>query len=294
MAKKFKNFMPKSAVQICIDLCESDLHGDWRTREKVRSELFAQLCRLAKRYHTRALWYGNDSVCQPDKFLFVKNGRQYLFHIDGIRYDGVNANCIDDRRYFGTDIFTTRNTLNECSKGMAFVSTGAKTCFVSGIGTCTDTNIIIPPVHNGEKVTGIGCYAFFDCTDLTSVTIPDSVTGIGDFAFSGCYGLKSVTIPDSVTEIGDFVFSACTGLQDITIGNGVTSIGWGTFSMCHSLVSITIPDSVTSIGDSAFDDCRSLVSITIPDSVASISDSAFRRCDSLKNITMGNGISLEF
>ena len=193
-----------------------------------------------------------------------------------------------------TIIFTTRTTLNECSKGLAFVSTGAKTCFVSGIGTCTDTNIIIPPVHNGEKVTGIGCYAFFDCTDLTSVTIPDSVTGIGDFAFSGCYGLKSVTIPDSVTEIGDFVFSACTGLQDITIGNGVTSIGWGTFSMCHSLVSITIPDSVTSIGDSAFDDCRSLVSITIPDSVASISDSAFRRCDSLKNITMGNGISSKF
>ena len=200
MAKKFKNFMPKSAVQICIDLCESDLHGDWRTREKVRSELFAQLCRLAKRYHTRALWYGNDSVCQPDKFLFVKNGRQYLFHIDGIRYDGVNANCIDDRRYFGTDIFTTRNTLNECSKGLEFVSNGDGTCSVSGIGTCTDTDIKIPSVYNGERVTSIGRVAFKGCSSLTSITIPDGVKSIGKFAFKGCTGLKNITMGNNISS----------------------------------------------------------------------------------------------
>lgn len=101
MDKKFKNFMPKSAVQICIDLFETDLHGDWRTRKDVCSELFAQLCRLAKRYHTRVLWDGNYRVHQPDKFTFIKNGRQYFCNIDGIRYDGVNANCVDNGRYFG-------------------------------------------------------------------------------------------------------------------------------------------------------------------------------------------------
>ena len=100
MDKKFKNFMPKSAVQICIDLFETDLHGDWRTRKDVCSELFARLCRLAKRYHTRVLWDGNYRVHQPDKFTFIKNGRQYYCNIDGIRYDGVNANCIDNGRYF--------------------------------------------------------------------------------------------------------------------------------------------------------------------------------------------------
>lgn len=100
MDKKFKNFMPKSAVQICIDLFETDLYGDCRTRKDVCSELFARLCRLAKRYHTRVLWDGNYRVHQPDKFTFIKNGRQYYCNIDGIRYDGVNANCIDNGRYF--------------------------------------------------------------------------------------------------------------------------------------------------------------------------------------------------
>ena len=68
--------------------------------------------------------------------------------------------------------FTTRNTPNECSKGLEFVSNGDGTCTVSGIGTCTNTDIKIPSVYNGEKVTGIGDEAFWRCKNLTDVTIP--------------------------------------------------------------------------------------------------------------------------
>jgi len=73
-------------------------------------------------------------------------------------------------------------------------------------------HIIIP-----EGVTSIGDDAFYDCTNLTSITLPDSVTCIGNGAFSLCSSLTSITIPDSVTSIGDYTFRACTSLTSITL-----------------------------------------------------------------------------
>ena len=58
-------------------------------------------------------------------------------------------------------------------------------------------------------VTAIGSYAFWDCSGLTSVTIPNSVTSIGEAAFDGCSGLTSVTIPNSVTSIERSAFCGC-------------------------------------------------------------------------------------
>ena len=74
-------------------------------------------------------------------------------------------------------------------------------------------NVAIPEevtyMNRTRKVTSIGDYAFYDCSGLTSVTIPNSVTSIGDYAFSGCSGLTSVTIPNSVTSIGSYAFEYC-------------------------------------------------------------------------------------
>ncbi|WP_295738032.1 leucine-rich repeat protein, partial [uncultured Oscillibacter sp.] len=125
-----------------------------------------------------------------------------------------------------------------------------------------------------EGVTGIGDYAFSDCSALTGVTIPDSVTSIGDRAFSGCSALTGVTIPDSVTSIGNSAFSSCSSLTSVNIPDSVTSIGNSAFYGCSGLTSVTIPDSVTSIGNGAFRNCSSLTSVTIPDSVTSIGNGA--------------------
>ena len=108
----------------------------------------------------------------------------------------------------------------------------------------------------------IGNSAFYNCSGLTSVTIPNSVTSIGEYAFYSCSGLTSITIPNSVTNIGKNVFSDCSGLTSVTIPNSVTSIGDNAFSLCFSLTSITIPNSVTSIGYMAFYGCRS-TSVTV-------------------------------
>ena len=91
------------------------------------------------------------------------------------------------------------------SVGLEYTSNGDGTCYVSGIGTCTDTDIVIPAVSpNGETVIGIGNSAFYDCSSLTSVTIPDGVTSIGRSAFYFCTSLESIIIPDSVTQIGRY------------------------------------------------------------------------------------------
>jgi len=133
-------------------------------------------------------------------------------------------------------------------------------------------------------VTSIGISAFQSCTDLTSVTIPDSVTSIGDLAFFGCSSLTSVTIPDSVTSIGVYTFGYCSSLTSITIPDSVTSIGNAAFGGCSSLASVTIPNSVMSISYAAFSGCSSLASVTIPDSVTSIGSDAFRSCSSLTSV----------
>ncbi|MBQ7484112.1 MAG: leucine-rich repeat domain-containing protein, partial [Bacteroidaceae bacterium] len=88
--------------------------------------------------------------------------------------------------------------------------------------------VIIPATvtynDNQYSVTSIGGYAFYGCTGLTSVTIPNSVTTIGKSAFERCTGLTSITIPNSVTCIEKGAFSGCTGLTSINIPNSVTNI----------------------------------------------------------------------
>ena len=180
--------------------------------------------------------------------------------------------------------------------------------------TGTRLVVVIPSVYQDGAVTSIGDDAFYGCTGLTSVNIPDSVTSIGgdafrgcsgltsvtigngvtsigDYAFYGCTDLTSVTIPDSVTSIGDYAFYWCSGLTSVAMGNGVTSIGSSAFYNCTGLTSVTIPDSVTSIGSYAFRYCRGLTSITIPDSVTNIGDGTFRGCTSLTSITIPDSVT---
>ena len=87
-------------------------------------------------------------------------------------------------------------------------------------------------------MTSIGGGAFYECTGLTSVTIPGSVTSIGDYAFSGCSSLTSVTIPNSVTSIGHNAFDGCSGLTSITIGSGVKTIYEKAFANCPELTDV--------------------------------------------------------
>lgn len=174
------------------------------------------------------------------------------------------------------------------------------------------------------NVTSIGNNAFYNCKNLTSVTIPTGVTTIGAYAFQGCVNLSSISFPDGLTSIGTDAFYKCSSLPSLTIPSSVTSINHFTFRGCTSVTSITvasgnpkydsrnncnaiietatntlitgcqatvIPASVTKIDGWSFCFCSTLTSITIPNSVTTIGDYAFCDCSSLTSITISYGVS---
>ena len=153
------------------------------------------------------------------------------------------------------------------------------------------TEIGIPIKINGVTITTIGYRAFYYCSSLTSITIPDSVTSIEQLAFEWCSGLTSITIGNSVKTIAYQAFYNCSGLTSITIPDNVTSIESGAFYGCSGLTSVTIGNSVKTIGNEAFRDCRGLTSITIPNSVTYIGDDVFYNCSGLTNVTIPNSVT---
>lgn len=138
-----------------------------------------------------------------------------------------------------------------------------------------------------EGTRGIAELAFWECSYITKIAIPNSVMYIGGRAFEYCSSLTSVTIPDGVTCIMGGTFSGCSSLTAITIPNSVESIeetctvGFGTFGAfrgCSGLTSITFGNSLKRIGSYTFSGCTSLVSVTIPNNVNSLGEYVFEGC----------------
>lgn len=140
------------------------------------------------------------------------------------------------------------------------------------------TAITIPNTVVSIEDGGKGYGAFYKCTALASVSLPDTMTMIGKNAFFMCTALASVTLPNSLISIGDSAFNNCTSLASVTLPEGIKNIGYGAFNYCTSLGSVTIPEGVTSINNLTFNHCNALVSITIPEGVTSIGSSSFNGC----------------
>ena len=190
-------------------------------------------------------------------------------------------------------------------------------------------NIPSSVIYKGEdySVTSVKDLAFYGCSGLTSITIPNSVTIIGGSAFSDCSGLNSITIPNSVTSIGSHAFFGCNALNsvqisdlaawceiefsdeyanplhygqhlrvgskeinDLVIPSSVTSIARFAFAF-SGLSSVTIPSNVTTIEYKAFWNCSKLASVTIQNGVTTIGESAFSYCSSLTTATIPNSVT---
>ena len=182
----------------------------------------------------------------------------------------------------GNTVFDSRGNCN------AIVETASNTLVVG----CKNTD-----VHN--TVTTIGENAFEGCA-LALVVLPASVTAIEDFAYSNCSNLTSVNIPNHVVSIGEGVFSRCNGIEQITVeesnpvydsrNNCNAIIETGSNTLIQGCKNTMIPNSVTKIGNSSFHSCSGLTSIEIPDSVLEIGDAAFLSSGLSGKLTIGNSV----
>lgn len=159
---------------------------------------------------------------------------------------------------------------------------------IGAFSCCSELMTVTIP----NSISFIGEQAFRECTNLTNIELPNSITSIGVQAFTDCTSLINMIIPNSVTSIGNGAFSGCSGLTSVTIGNSVKSIGSYAFNNCRSLSgTLIIPNSLRSIGDFAFAKCNSFTSLIIDDSFISIGNEAFQQCSGLTSIDFGNHVT---
>ena len=195
------------------------------------------------------------------------------------------------------------------SEGLVFtLSEDQSSYMLSSVGTCRDSEIIIPATYGNLPVTVIKSYTFENCDWLTKVTIPNSVVEIEGSAFYNCPQLDKLIIPESVTKLDGGCIHNCPNAVEVQ--DGVTYVdNWllycdqtianvtirnntvGIVSLsCEQITDIVIPNSVKYIMGSAFRNSISLETITIPDSVISIGDYTFEFCSSLKSIDIPYGV----
>ena len=179
-----------------------------------------------------------------------------------------------------------------------FAEAGGNTAVITGyVGKAEPHAVVIPAevtvatldenVNNEDnvrKIVGIDHHAFYYCTALTAITIPESVLTIGDWAFAGCTGLTEIVLPGEVVSVGEGAFHGCYNLTKITLSDAMTKIGDFAFYGCKGLTAINFPATLEEIGSAAFFGCQGLTTLDIPAATTIIGDLAFYQCNHLTEI----------
>ncbi len=176
------------------------------------------------------------------------------------------------------------------SQGLVFeLSYDKSSYYLSSVGTCRDSEVIIPAEYNSLPVTEIATDAFENCTWITKVTIPDSVTIINCNSFVNCPNVGETH--DGVTYIGKWLIKCDTSVANITIREDTVGIATWAFWGCNQITEVVIPDSVKHM-NMVFRECSSLKSVTLPNGLTKIGGSLFSTCTALESITFPEGVTV--
>ncbi len=157
------------------------------------------------------------------------------------------------------------------------------------------TSVTLPPT-----VASLGSMAFFMCSAMQSVNIPDGVSRIPYACFGGCYALLSADVPSSVSVIDDYGFLSCIGMQTLTLHQGLDSIGKNAFRRCLALEHVTLPEGLRFIDIQAFMQDTSLRRIDLPSTLEIMLGNTFREATHLDSVIfpdnmryLGTGILMD-
>ncbi|MBQ1847639.1 MAG: leucine-rich repeat domain-containing protein [Clostridia bacterium] len=178
------------------------------------------------------------------------------------------------------------------TEGLA-VSESADECRITGPGTVTETDIVIPSHINGKPVTLIDECAFQENREITSVVIPWTVKKIDEDAFAGCTALASVTFSEGLEYISEGGFYGCSSLTKLTLPASLISVGNRGFAYCGGLTEITFLGNTTVV-NSGFNDCENLKSIVFDGKTGEsymIRDNAFQSSKSLERLVLAPGLT---
>ena len=232
---------------------------------------------------------------------YIESGNTYYYKVRALGSDGTAGawSSIVSVTYRKPAAATVAS--GKCGDSTKWTLDAAGTLTISGSGKTWDfidedwnatapwydvsLRLRIKKVVVEKGITYVGTWAFYDCSEMTSVSLPTTLETMGASVFQDCTSLTSVTIPDGVTFISGDFFRGCTSLKSVTLPDSLRETGGCTFMYCTSLTSVRLPATLLSISWQMFKDCKSLTSLTIPRSVVNVKQDAFSGCTALKNVT---------
>ena len=216
----------------------------------------------------------------------------------------LNSIIVDDANEY-------YNSNNDCN---CLIETSSKTIIIGTNNSTINSDIRI-----------INDYAFYNCSLLKNIVLPETLTSIGECAFYNCSSIEEIVFPNSLLFVGKNAFNNCSSLNSVVLSKNVNydnmsynsmfkscpllktagpkegnynvrfdwedSIPPFAFINCDYLNSITIPDGFKTISALAFLGCSSLKSITLPNSITSIGNGAFSECSLLTSFTIPNNVN---
>ncbi len=174
----------------------------------------------------------------------------------------------------------------KASEGLSFIPIGDDYYWVSGIGTCKDTQIIIPTKHEGKPVIGIQGNAFKNCKNIVSIKMFDTVTIVGDSAFEGCTSLETVELSTSIYTLSAYLFKDCENLTEVDV-SFIKDFKNACFAGSY-IENVIIPDRAE-LGTGIFRDSH-VKSVSIGAGITKIPANTFWGCKSLKNVVFSEGV----
>ena len=151
--------------------------------------------------------------------------------------------------------------------------------------------IDIPETIEGCQVVELRDNAFYECSTLRHIDLPDTLRKIGHHCFYACSSLEEISVPESVTDIGMGCFCGCAELSSASLPETLSSLPESCFRSCTSLTDFTVPDSVHRIGAFCFSGCTSLKNVSLSSSLKDVGDCSFYMCSSLKGVYVPPSVS---